>query len=569
MDATLKAAGPPQTGDTIQRYGQYYLVRKLAEGGMAEIFLAKQVGAEGFERNVVVKRMLRHLSQVPDFVGMFLDEARLAARLAHQNIVQINDLGLVDGCYFLCMEYLPGEDFATILRLVGRRKERLPLNIALHIVTQAARGLHFAHEFVDEAGKPLNVVHRDVSPSNIFVTYEGQVKVLDFGIAKAETRITNTTAGVVKGKYLYMSPEQARSAPVDRRADVFALGITLYEAITGVRPYARDNDLAILNAVLECEYEPVRKVRPDTPAEVEQIIHKAMAPRTAERYQTAAELAAELERYTLATTSASGGEQIAVYLRSLLGEQRLQSKTRIPSLPSLREAGSAVRGFSKPDIPALVNGPGPENTSTVTAGSASTMVVGAQGNAAPPAVSPPASGSGAKLKLLVGLGAAAVVAAAVGGAVVAAKVISPPAPVVVAPPPPAEPSPPPAPPNPPAEPVKEVKEEKEEPKPAEPPREVRRVKLDAAGVEKAMRKGRAGVMSCFETHKDELREDQGHVVVQLTIASSGRVSAAVQGAYAGTGVGRCLERQVSKVKFPPHVDKELTFGLPVRYSIKK
>ena len=194
----------------VRPFGTYFLVRKLAEGGMAEIFLAKQVGVEGFERNVVIKRMLQHLSNVPDFVSMFLDEARLASRLAHPNIVQINDLGFADGCYFISMEYLPGEDFSTVLRTSARRREYVPYHVSLRVIAEAARGLHYAHEFTDAKGKPLNIVHRDISPSNIFISYTGQVKVLDFGIAKAESRVTNTTAGVVKGKYMYMSPEQAR-----------------------------------------------------------------------------------------------------------------------------------------------------------------------------------------------------------------------------------------------------------------------------------------------------------------------------------------------------------------------
>src|SRR5438105_9266601 len=167
--------GTPVGTPSLQAYGKYILVRKIAEGGMAEIFLAKQVGAEGFERNVVIKRMLSHLSAVPDFVGMFLDEARLAARLAHPNVIQINDLGLADGCYYICMEYLAGEDFSTLLRTAARRREYVPLAISLRVVAEAARGLDFAHNFTDAQGKPLNVVHRDISPSNISVTYNGQV----------------------------------------------------------------------------------------------------------------------------------------------------------------------------------------------------------------------------------------------------------------------------------------------------------------------------------------------------------------------------------------------------------
>src|SRR5512140_3544442 len=332
--------------EPVKPFGKYFLVRKLAEGGMAEIFLAKQVGAEGFERNVVIKRMLQHLSSVSDFVAMFLDEARLAARLSHQNIVQINDLGMADGCYYICMEYLAGEDFSTILRAAGRRREYVPLGVTCRVLIDAANGLHFAHEFQDERGKALGIVHRDISPSNIYVTYQGQVKVLDFGIAKAESRVTHTTAGVVKGKYMYMAPEQARGNPVDRRADVFALGVGLYEAFTNVRPFSRDNDLAILNAVLRCEFKPPRQLRPDLPAELENIVMKAMAAKLEDRYPSAGAMAADLERFVAGATSASGGALVAAYVKSLFGEERVAVKTRIPTLASLAPAGLQLPGFS-------------------------------------------------------------------------------------------------------------------------------------------------------------------------------------------------------------------------------
>ena len=187
---------PPQTtlpvteaglAPLLQPYGPYVLVRKLAEGGMAEIFLAKLLGADGFERNVVIKRMLPHLTNSPDFVEMFRDEARLAAKLAHPNIVQIQELGFADGCYYICMEYLAGEDFSTTLRLAGRRRHYVPYPVVLRVLIDAARGLHYAHEFCNEAGQPLNIVHGYIYPSNLYLTYQGQVKVLDFGSAKAES----------------------------------------------------------------------------------------------------------------------------------------------------------------------------------------------------------------------------------------------------------------------------------------------------------------------------------------------------------------------------------------------
>ncbi len=341
----------PKQPSAVRAYGKYFLVKKLAEGGMAEIFLAKQVGVEGFEKNVVVKRMLRHLSQVPDFVAMFLDEARLAASLSHPNIVAISDLGFAEDCYYIAMEYLPGEDFSSVLRVAKRRNEQVPLLVALRTISEAAMGLHYAHQASDSKGRPLNLVHRDVSPSNIFVLYTGQVKVLDFGIAKAESRVTNTTAGVVKGKYQYMSPEQAGSSQVDRRSDVYSLGVSLYEGLTLTRPFARDTDLAVLNAVLKTEYVPIRQLRPDLPIEVEQIVTKAMQGDPNMRFESAAEMAEAIERYIGSTTSAAGSTALSTFMNGFFGVQRVRSKTQISSLAELAEQGVDVPGFVNPISP--------------------------------------------------------------------------------------------------------------------------------------------------------------------------------------------------------------------------
>ncbi|MFP2912890.1 serine/threonine-protein kinase, partial [Pyxidicoccus sp. 3LFB2] len=326
-----EVAAPP----LLRPYGQYVLVRKLAEGGMAEIFLAKLLGADQFERNVVIKRMLPHLSNIPDFVEMFRDEARLAAKLSHPNIVQIQELGFTEGCYYICMEYLAGEDFSTTLRLAGRRRQYLPFPVVLRVLIDAAQGLHFAHEFCNESGQPLNIVHRDISPSNLYLTYQGQVKVLDFGIAKAESRLANTRTGVVKGKYMYMAPEQAQGKEVDRRADVFALGVSLYEALTHVRPFSRENDLAVLNALLQGDFKRPRELRPDLPEELEAIILKAMAYKPEERYPTAEAFAEDLEAFLGENLSASGTGHLGAFLRGHFGEERFTERTRIPTLATL------------------------------------------------------------------------------------------------------------------------------------------------------------------------------------------------------------------------------------------
>ncbi|MBI3182540.1 MAG: protein kinase [Myxococcales bacterium] len=537
----------------VRPYGKYFLVRKIAEGGMAEIFLAKQVGAEGFERNVVIKRMLQHLSNVPDFVGMFLDEARLAARLAHQNIIQINDLGLADGCYYICMEYLAGEDFSTVLRTAARRREYLPVGVTLSVIAGAAHGLHFAHEFTDEQGKPLNVVHRDISPSNIYVTYEGQVKLLDFGIAKAESRVTRTTAGVVKGKYMYMSPEQAEGDPVDRRADIFSLGVSLFEGLTNVRPFAHDNDLAILNAVLKCDFPRPRAVRSDLSPELEAIILKAMAPRVEDRYATAGQMAADIERFLAA---GSQDASVRVYLRTLFGEERFNHKTRIPSLAKLAASGVDVPGFSNPYAPKTDAGAA---VADARGAGPATISVGAATKTGP-LVRPRGA-------LFAALGGAVAVVAALGlGASLAFLRPSP------------------AGGQPGEEQVAAAQEDAGAAGPAlaselqdagEPARaeadagRVPRppVVLTAAAIQKVVQRNSADIMRCFERYRDELASDRGAVNVTFSIVASGRVTVAK--AEVGGEVGKCLEGRVKALRFPPHRDKEVWLTLPLKYEVKR
>lgn len=541
---------PPggEARNAVRAFGKYFLVRKLAEGGMAEIFLAKQVGAEGFERNVVIKRMLSHLSAVPDFVGMFLDEARLAARLAHQNIIQINDLGQADGCYYICMEYVPGEDFSTIIRTAGRRREYLPVHVVLRVIAEAAHGLHFAHEFTDDQGLPLNIVHRDISPSNIYVSYSGQVKLLDFGIAKAESRVTNTTAGVVKGKYMYMAPEQARGEAVDRRSDVFSLGVSLYEGLTNVRPFARENDLAILHAVLNCEPKRPREVRPDLPPELERIVLKAMAAKREDRYRSAWAMAAEIEAYLAELISESKAPAtLATYLRALFGEERFHNKSRIPTLASLAASGVDVPGFTNPTIPRTEpHSPGVNDRTKVARGTGESNAVSRAPRGAVLA------GALGGVLLLAGGGY-------LGYGLLTEQPPAPPAPlsvadagasvVVLAPeadagaPPPAE------------------RDAGTLARPAAP------VLLTPAVITRVVKLNQVQVMSCFQQHREELKADRGTVNVAFRILRSGQVSEAR--AELGGRVGACLEARVKALKFPRHRDAEVSLTLPLIYELKR
>ena len=276
------------------RIGRYQILGTLGAGGMAEVLLGRLVGPSGFERLVVVKRILPHLAGRRAFVDMFLDEARVVAQIRHPNVVTVHELGNEDGELFLVMEYLDGESAGGLLRRLSVKRERLPFAVAAYVVAEACAGLHAAHELTSPTGESLHVVHRDVSPQNVFVTYSGAVKVLDFGIALAGDRQTRTEAGQIKGKFEYMSPEQWREEPLDRRADVFALGIVLYELSTGHRLFRRATHLETLEAICEAPIPKPSTLVPDYPPLLERVCMRALERNREDRYATAADMRREL-----------------------------------------------------------------------------------------------------------------------------------------------------------------------------------------------------------------------------------------------------------------------------------
>jgi serine/threonine-protein kinase len=281
----------------VATLGKYQLIAELGHGGMAEVFLALAQGPAGFNKLVVVKQIRPQLGEDPDFLSMFLDEARLAARLNHPNVVQTNEVGEDDGRYFICMEYLEGQPFNRVLAKLAKAApgEGLSLAMQLRVLVDSLAGLHHAHELCDFDGTPLAVVHRDMSPHNIFVTYAGQVKVVDFGIAKALSSSSETRTGVLKGKVGYMAPEQALGEKVDRRADVFSAGMILWEILAGRRMFKGVADVAILQQIVHGTLPSPRSVVPDLDPRLEAICMKAIARRREERHETAAELAADIE----------------------------------------------------------------------------------------------------------------------------------------------------------------------------------------------------------------------------------------------------------------------------------
>jgi serine/threonine-protein kinase len=274
------------------RIGRHQVIGYIATGGMAELFLAK----EPTGRPVVVKRILPHLARQSSFVSMFIDEARIGSRAKHPNLVEVHELGQVGTDLFLVMEYLVGENLAGLVRRLTKKKEHLSFGLCAYIIAEVCDGLHAAHELTDEGGNRLDLVHRDVSPQNVFVTYGGDVKLLDFGVATAAHRLTQTASGEVKGKYAYMSPEQCRGEPLDRRSDIFSLGTVLYELTTQRRLFKRANELQVMRAITEDPIPRPTRELDGYPQCLEDICVRALAREPGQRYATAMDMRDDLLR---------------------------------------------------------------------------------------------------------------------------------------------------------------------------------------------------------------------------------------------------------------------------------
>ncbi|MFZ5875483.1 MAG: protein kinase domain-containing protein [Nitrospirota bacterium] len=330
------------------QFGKYRLLHRVGHGGMAELFLAKQTGLKGFEKVLAIKKILPHLTQDAEFVSMFVNEGKLAALLTHQHIVQIFDLDHVNGVYYIAMEYVMGKDLRTVAARARERGGQVPIDLALLICSQVASGLDYAHRRKDLDGRDLNIVHRDVSPQNILVSYEGEVKLVDFGIAKVAGLGQETKTGILKGKLAYMSPEQAMGRAIDRRSDVFALGIVLYEVLTGRRLFKGDSDLSTLEAVRTANVEPPTTFDATIPAELERVVMTALAREAGQRYQTSADFQAALEG-VLSARGGTGTMQLSQFMASLFAEdqrkdhERLQSIHHEPARPA-----APVRAASAP-----------------------------------------------------------------------------------------------------------------------------------------------------------------------------------------------------------------------------
>ncbi len=352
-------------------FGKYRWVADLGAGGMGDVFLAVAQGPSGFSKLQVIKRLRPELAQDPEFLEMFLNEARIAARLNHPNIVQTNEVGEQDGEHFLAMEYLEGQSLYLITRkalnaAAGRgdgRPQRVPLPFHVHVLAEACAGLHHAHDLVDFDGTPLDLVHRDCSPQNVFVTYEGEVKVLDFGIAKAADSSTVTRTGVLKGKVPYMPPEQLEGAPIDRRADVFAMGAMIWEAACGTRLWKGLNDLQIAHRLQRGDIPSPRTLDPNADPALEAICMKALAIRPDDRFQSAAELQAVLEDWVTKHGGVNRrelGRWVAALFvdtrRALRAKIEAELRTVVPSWRTLLAATGEYRATQTGEHRAMQSG---------------------------------------------------------------------------------------------------------------------------------------------------------------------------------------------------------------------
>ncbi len=299
------------------RFGQYVLIEKIATGGMAEVWKARMRGVEGFQKIVAIKKILPHLSDNQDFIEMFVDEAKLAAQLNHNNIIHIYDLGKIQSSYYIAMEYIDGYDLKTILRRGEDRGHPMTVELALFIASKLASALDYAHRKKDFEEKEMGLVHRDVSPQNVLVSQEGDIKLCDFGIAKAASKASHTQAGALKGKLQYMSPEQAWGRTIDRRSDIFALATVLFEMLTNRKLFTGDNELSILEQVREARVQPPSLYNDEVTPEIDKVVIKALQKDPTNRYQTAGEMARDLDAILYSFKPTPTSADLAIYMHRI------------------------------------------------------------------------------------------------------------------------------------------------------------------------------------------------------------------------------------------------------------
>jgi len=333
----------PAPPGAIEEYGNYFLLEKIAVGGMAELFKAQQRGVQGFQKIVAIKRILPHFSDNEDFVTMFIDEAKLAAQLTHPNIVQIFDLGKAGSSYYIAMEYVNGRDLRTLLKKVREHGLPFPEQVAAFVVMKVAAALDYAHRKRGFDDRELKLVHRDISPQNVILSAEGAVKLVDFGIAKAASKASNTLAGALKGKLLYMSPEQATGQPLDNRSDLYSLGLVLFELLTGERCFQADSELGVLDKVRQGRIADLATLNPSISREMAAIVNRALQKSVDHRYPSARFLERDLRDYLQRLGTPVTEHDVADYVQVLLNGTRVQLQTLLAArfpVPSSPASGS-------------------------------------------------------------------------------------------------------------------------------------------------------------------------------------------------------------------------------------
>ena len=327
-------------------YGKYFLLELINVGGMAEVFKAKMFGVEGFEKIVAIKKILPEVAEDKEFIKMFIDEAKIAVRLQHPNIVQILELGKIDESYFIAMELVNGKDLKTIRKRLKRVDLLMPPEQSAYAISQVCDGLDYAHRKCDEKMNSLNIVHRDISPQNIIISYEGTVKLIDFGIAKAKSKSTKTQAGMLKGKFSYMSPEQVSGQPIDRRSDIFSLGVVFFEMLTGKRLFLGKNDVETLEKIRKAEVPPPSVFNSAIPPELDRIVLKSLAKDREERYQWASEFSEGLKKFSYSTDKQFSRQDMMNFMSEFFADELEEETAKLEEYQKIKKPEDAAHRHS-------------------------------------------------------------------------------------------------------------------------------------------------------------------------------------------------------------------------------
>jgi hypothetical protein len=373
-------ARPP---DRVIPFGKYQLLERVSVGGMAEVFKAKSFGIEGFEKILAVKRILPTMAEDGDFIEMFIDEAKIAGQLSHANICPIYELGKVGDAHYIAMEFVWGKDLLQLMNRFRKMRKHMPPAMVAWIAAKVCEGLDYAHRKRDRNGNPMNIIHRDMSPQNVLVSYEGQIKIIDFGIAKAASRTTKTQAGVLKGKFGYMSPEQVRGLPVDSRSDLFAVGTCMHEMSTGERLFLGESDFTTLEKVRNAEVPPPSRGLADYPPELERIIMKALTLDVADRWSSAAEMQEALQRFLTTQKPPYGTSKLAAWMKTAFAAELAAEKERMQAYQAAARSAPASApppAPAAPGVPAPTRAPRPRMPTMLGVGAPAP---------APPTVAPP------------------------------------------------------------------------------------------------------------------------------------------------------------------------------------